>query len=203
MIARVHIIHGIHVSEPDNSVGKLRPYFETYGYPVLVHDYGHIFAWQARFRNEGIAERIAKHVQPGDIVIGHSNGCAIIHLMAKKGVQFKGAVLINAALDRDAQIENGAEWVHVYHNKGDGWTSLSRLLFWHPWGAMGQKGYEGPDRRVRNFDCYPDVDGHSDIFTKLPKWGRIVASNVLVADKKNPRPDSVPERGSLLGGLPQ
>lgn len=184
----VHIIHGIHVTEPAQSVGRLRFYFELLGYPVVVHDYGHIFAFQARCKNKDISKKIGKSVKPGDIVVGHSNGCAIIHRMAKDGVQFRGAVLINAALDRDAQIENGCEWVHVYHNKGDGWVALSRLLFWHPWGAMGRDGYKGNDKRVTNFDCYPDVDGHSDIFTKLDRWGKIIASNVLAKEKPQDHP---------------
>lgn len=192
---RVHIIHGIHVSEPKDSIGAIAPYFENYGHEAIVHSYGHITALTARFRNPGIAQRIGTQVRPGDVLIGHSNGCDVIRRIAENGTSFAGAILFNPALDCDIQFAEGIDWIDVYHNRDDVAVALARLLLWHPWGVMGRDGYTGSDPRVTNIDTWADVNrhtegrGHSGVIARLFKWAptarrRAEAANLARALQK-------------------
>src|SRR5208282_1639889 len=119
----------------------------------------------------------------GDILVGHSNGCAIIYDLLLTGVLVKGLVLINGALKRDIQIPTGIDFCHVYWNSGDTITIDAMLgadlsLVDPVWGDMGHAGYLGNDPRVLGVDCgntagLPPVSGHSTIFnsTILNAWG--------------------------------
>lgn len=185
----VHLIHGIHPKQPGGTVAKLKPFFQRAGHFVYTHEYGSAYALTARFLNPGRADYIKDLVAPDGIIVGHSNGCAIAHLIQKKH-RVKGLILINPALDDDATFTN-VEWVHVYHNWGDQAVPLSEnVWFWltrHPWGAMGQRGYTGNDPRVTNFNCcdkaeivLPCVDGHSDLFEpgKIEAWSEYMIRNM-------------------------
>ncbi len=180
---RVHIMHGIHVSEPKGGVGKLEEYFHAGGFSeVVVHRYGHIFAFQTRWKNPKLAEQYCGEVLAGDIVVGHSNGCTLWWMISQMNAPIAGAILINPALDNDKALAPQVPWVDVYHNEGDSAVSLSRLLLWHPWGDQGKIGFTGDDPRYQNIDCgksEPRVDGHSAIFKdeNLHIWGPRIVEN--------------------------
>lgn len=175
---KVHIIHGINTKNPFDNVGKLASYFTSAGYTVVVHTYGRIHFWEPRFVNDNIALAIGANVAPEDVLVGHSNGCDIIRRIADNGVKFKGAILINPALNKDTKFANCIDWIHVYHNKKDSAVAISRLLLFHPWGAMGRDGYTGKDLRVHNINCYPSVKGHSAIFNQLDTWAPKIIKNM-------------------------
>lgn len=195
---RIHLIHGIHTDEKDDTVAKLAPYlWETTGIPVVYHRYGYALAITSRFLNPGRAKKIAKDVGPHDILVGHSNGCTLAWMIATEyykkvhGMAFinptftGGAVLINPALDSDKEFPEGMAFVHVYYNEDDGAVPWSKLLWAHPWGDMGQVGYEGSNPIVKNFDCkrvdgMPQVRGHSAIFEdkNLQAWGPFIGQQI-------------------------
>lgn len=179
----IHLIHGIHPSQPGGTISKLIPHLGNNMF--MMHSYGSAYAVTARFLNPGRAKKIAEFVASDDIIIGHSNGCAIAHLIQKKRPVY-GLVLINPALDSDAKFDR-VNWVHVYHNWGDEAVPLSNILFAHPWGDMGQRGYTGADSRVTNFDgcdkseiVLPCLDGHSDFFEpgKIESWSNFMLRNI-------------------------
>ncbi len=186
----VHILHGIHTSEPSGGVVKLlKPYFENAGFgDIIVHSYGYIFAVTTRRKNPEIVEEILPKIKPGDIIVGHSNGGTLAYMLAERGAPISGAVLINPALDANKALAKQVRWIHVYFNKDDGAVWWSRILFInHPWGEQGRVGYNGkPDVRYSNFDCQkesPPVFGHIDIFTKekIVVWGPRIATRSWIS----------------------
>ena len=187
-----HILHGIHVTDPSGSVGKLKPYFEEVGFEqVIVHSYGYIFALSilpnaARWKNPKIVEKILPQIEDGDIVVGHSNGGTVAWMLAERGAPFCGAVLINPALDADAALAPQVKWAQVYHNEGDGVVWWSKFLISHPWGEQGRVGYTGSRKGYTNFDTKtenPPATGHLGIFTKenFPIWAPRIASRAWIS----------------------
>lgn len=176
-----HFVHGFNVSDSGaNTTDRLVPFFSAAGYNVHEHDYGWFGLLQVRFLNGRVAKRVAKSVRPGDIGVGHSNGCAILARAAAL-VPFDGLVLVNPALDKDTEFPASLRWIHVYHSNGDAAVSLARFLPMHQWGDMGRVGYCGDDGRVLNFDHSPD--GHSDIFKhgRVAEWGPKIVQEVVHA----------------------
>lgn len=174
----IHLIHGIH-TQGQNPVEGLIPYlapFEVY-YP----DYGYILGLETKIVNPIIVGSLLPYIEPTDILIGHSNGCAIAYDLLQRGVRVAGAVFINPALEQ--HIERLAPWIDVYFNAGDEITRAAKLgeelgLTDPVWGEMGHGGYVGPDPAITNINCgatagMPVVSGHSDFFTptNLAAWG--------------------------------
>lgn len=192
-MATVHLVHGFNVTNGGaTTTDLLAPYFERVGCRVAEQDYGFVLLtmW---FTNKIVAKRIAGAVEPGDIGVGHSNGCAILTRAADAGAPFDGLVLINPALDADIEFAPQLKWVHVYYNQDDGAVAFAEVipqfLNWR-WGDMGARGYIGFDSRIENVNCQhdqgvglPRVEGHSDIFRHLPTWGAFIAAKALAANR--------------------
>jgi hypothetical protein len=181
----IHLIHGIH-TEGLSPVEGLIPYlapFEVY-YP----DYGYIWGLETKIVNPIIVGSLFPYIEPEDILIGHSNGCAIAYDLLQRGVKVAGAVFINGALERS--ISRLAPWVDVYFNAGDEITEAAKvgaeLGITDPvWGELGHAGYSGTDPAITNINCgstagLPAVSGHSDFFTpsKLAAWGPFLVSRL-------------------------
>lgn len=196
---KIHLIHGIHTSEGNDTIEKLVPFLkQETGLDVLYHRYGYALALTTNLLNPSRAKKIAKQMSDGDIAIGHSNGCAIIYrIMQEKNLS--GICLINPALEKDITFPNSLlKWIHVHYNEDDGAVPLTEIpifgkTFLMPpifmdrnWGEMGKYGYQGkPDPRVWNFDnkrLTPDhsVQGHSEFFTpeNLSFWGPFVGRRI-------------------------
>lgn len=185
---KIHFIHGIHPSQPGGTVAKLVPYFnagQTWGlYNLKVHEYGAAYAVTSRFLNPGRAEYISQSVDPGDVIIAHSNGCSITNLIGK--YRTPGQVyLINPALDDDTEFSAGLGEIYVLYNSGDKAVPWAKILFHHPWGDMGRDGYKGNDKRVRNIDCgnsigLPRLSGHSALFApgNIGPWAAYIRDQI-------------------------
>jgi hypothetical protein len=144
---------------------------------TIYHEYGNLLAVQTRFWNPGIAERLAKEVRPGDILVGHSNGCCLWMRALMLGAPAAGAVFLNPALKDDIAIPPYLRFLHVYYNDDDGavpWAQRPakwmHVLTDPLWGDMGRDGYKGADPRVVSVDCehstpLPVLQGHSEIIT--------------------------------------
>lgn len=185
----IHMIHGIHTSRTSRRMANLQaPAALASGMRVIYHEYGHILGVETRWKNPGIAKRIAKECWDGDIIVGHSNGCAIALRMVRDcKVAASGLVLLNAALRDDVEFPAGPSFVHVYYNDDDGavpWAERSIKLLTDPlWGDMGRDGYRGADARVRQWDCertegMPVLRGHSEIvnWPAAELWAKFWAS---------------------------
>ena len=178
----IFLLHGFNVSDGGTgSIDKLKPYLRG---EVCEYDYGWKGLLGVRMANKGLAEKLARMVSPGDVGIGHSNGCAILHLASHMGAKFRKLVYINPALDSDAAPGPHVESLDVWHSPSDAPVRLARWLPWHAWGDMGAKGYTGPDERVKNFDKQSafslSSSGHSDVFDdlKIRYFGPLICGRV-------------------------
>lgn len=183
---RIVVVHGIHAAEGESHVWQLRPGLEAEtGLEVGVFEYGFMSFWSARFRNSKIAERLAAIVQPGDVIVNHSNGAAVTYLACRDfGMRPSVVACVNPALDNDL-LFRGASETDVYYNAGDTWVGLASILIGHVWGDMGKVGYKGQHPGVHNIDCgntpgMPKVDGHIDLFSagKADLWSRYIGIRI-------------------------
>jgi hypothetical protein len=177
----VQLIHGIRTGGPAQAPELLIPWLTGSGWDVKYPDYGYEFEFETKIVNAMIVGAIQPFVEADTIMIGHSNGCAIIYeLMARKTVM-AGAVFINGALTQNLVRPEWVPWIDVYWNAGDEITEAAKFgasigIFDHDWGELGHAGYAGSDPAITNIDCghtpsLPPVSGHSDIFAKLYAWG--------------------------------
>ncbi len=159
---RVVLVHGIHAREGTSNVRKLVPYFEAQGFEVLVFEYGYVGVIDARFRNPGIARRLAEVVRPDDHLVCHSNGATVAWIaMHKLGMRCLKVSLIAPALDDDKVMER-ATWTDVYYNRCDHVVWFARLLWHHAWGSMGRDGCTNADG-IRMGMCNIDVVNHAGL----------------------------------------
>lgn len=169
---RVILLHGFNVFDKGaGTVGRLAPYFERAGYRVKQPSYGWVFLLGVRYANSKIASMLAGLIEPGDIIVGHSNGCAIAAEVLDLGAPVSQLVLINPALDSDHvfPITDDLRAVHVWHSPSDSPVWWAKWLPGHAWGDMGAVGYNGRrDPRVINYDketkFEPSSRKHSDVF---------------------------------------
>jgi hypothetical protein len=187
----IHFLHGIRTGA-HTEVKGLIPYLKDAGFDVAYPDYGYELALETRFVNPMIVGSILPYIKPGDILLGHSNGCALAYDLLQAGAPATRAVFINAALETRLTLPAGLKSLDVYHNAGDTITeaaAIAERLGWvdHVWGEMGHAGYQGVDSRVMNIDCgfgrgpeMPVVSGHSAIFTpeNLKAWGPFIAARL-------------------------
>lgn len=184
----IHLIHGIH-TQGESPVQGLIP-FLTPSAAVKYPDYGYILGVETRIINPVIVGTLLAYIEPGDILIGHSNGAAVAYDLMRAGAPISGMVLINAAVEQTIVRQAPCKWIDVYFNPGDKITEAAKLgqelgVVDAVWGEMGHAGYKGSDPAITNFNCggtpdMPTVDGHSDFFTpaKLAKWGVWLADRV-------------------------
>jgi hypothetical protein len=183
----IHLIHGVHNSGTACPIEGLVPYLT--GYDVKYPDYGWIAGVETRLVNPIIVGSLKPYINDGDILIGHSNGCAIAYELMRMGANVS-AVFINAALEQDIVRFKWVPWIDVYFNSGDEATELAKIaeeigIVDLHWGEMGHSGYAGTDPKITNIDCgrtlpLPVVSGHSDFFTPehLAVWGPYLANRL-------------------------
>jgi hypothetical protein len=191
----LHLVHGIRTPERDKVVPGLIPYLKELG-AVSYPDYGYILAVETRRINPVIVGSILPYIMPGDVLVGHSNGCAVIMHLLDVGISPAGIVFINGALKNNFTLPERVPFAHVYFNAGDDITEVAEVAEAFAgtpvdeyWGDLGHVGYTGADKRVTDFNCgatgsqMPVVDGHSDIFSigKIEKWGPFIAEQLREA----------------------
>lgn len=194
------MVHGIRGENPEKHIGRLAPEFRKQGFSVLIPNYGSFSLFSLFISNmidKKIASTIVPFIQPTDILLGHSNGAALVYLITKH-TRVRGAILINAALDSNKLPE--ADFVHIYFNHGDMVASLSALMPFTLWGAMGSVGYTGPvNHTVMNIDCgdppydLPALDGHSALFEdgNTAPWARFMSALSMAEINHTYGPDRI------------
>ena len=188
MKPRVIIVHGIHTSDNAGWMHYLERRFLEYGWRTYVWTYGYAYALLTRVQNPGRAERLADLIEPGDVVLGHSNGGCLAWMAAELGAPISGAILVNPALDTDKLMAKQVQWVNLYTNRHDAAVPLAswfglRDIVPHPWGAQGRDGISVPDvPRYRVVESSvprndaPAVKGHSAVLATdaLPAWSHVI-----------------------------
>jgi len=181
---RVLLVHGFNVRDGGKgSTDGLRSHFEGEGFAVAEFDTGWRFLAGVRWGNAKRARRLARMIRPGDLLVGHSDGCNIINLASwhLSGSSLKkpvAVIYLNPALDRDTQLAPQIVGALVFATRSDRIVQIASWLRWHPWGDMGRVGYrDAPvyqDPRYRN-TFYEHLGikkaGHSGAF-KRPDYLR-------------------------------
>lgn len=129
------------------------------------------------WRHKRIVAGLLPQIEPGDVLIGHSNAAWVIHRLVQAGAPVAAVVVIQPALRRDTWWPPSLPVLCVY-NRGDWVVELGRA--WgrlmtrlmpsspHGWGAAGRRGFTAGQRNVVNLrtdgSLAPIVRGHSAIF---------------------------------------
>ena len=193
---RAITLHGFNVSDGGRgTTDKLHSGLEDMGLEVVDFDTEWEFGIirdliSARMGNVKRARRLARMLQPGDMLIGHSNGGCIIDIATWMVPCIPvGAIYINPALDRDAPISPGILELHVLHTPTDNVVGVARRLIGSRWGSMGRDGYMGdPDPRAINVshELFGLSDtGHSGIFDTDEGIEAILSRADLLAHRIN------------------
>lgn len=153
---RVGLVHGFNVR--DNGAGTtdtLRAHYEAEGFEVYEFDTGWRGLAMVRFGNAKRARKLAAMMQPGDILIGHSDGCNLIDQAAWNRADSDppepaAVIYYNPALDVDAPLAPQVKGALVFHTDSDWVVKIAARLKWHPWGQMGATGYD--EREQSRYD---------------------------------------------------
>ena len=182
------LIHGFNVKDGGaRTVDKLAPYLIEAGHEVDLDeaDYGYYSLLAVRFRKHRAVMRIAQAIQDADIVISHSNG-GNYEDKALKTLEHRDktyrVIRISPALNAKQRVPENIERGWVFFTRTDKWVWLSGLLRFHSWGRMGQKGFQGDDRRLENRDYSELIKGHSDWFAD--ENIQFIADEVILALSK-------------------
>lgn len=174
MRRRLLLIHGWRVKDPRRGIGCLVAPLADLGYRPLLLRYGYtLTASSTRFRSNKAAKNWSARTEPGDVVIGHSNGARVAWEMSHCGQNVaERMVWINPALDPDSVPGRIVRRCLVLYNGSDGAVRIARWLPSSIWGEMGAVGYRprpsdslGADRRMesrhygRGHSCWTDPEG--------------------------------------------
>jgi hypothetical protein len=137
------LLHGFNVRDGgEGTIDMLKPGLEEKGYTPIELDYGWMGLIGTYFRNDNIARRLIYEYQPGDVIIGHSNGCAIIAMAIELGLPAQHCIFIHPALDNDwaPPFDKPVERIDVYFSAKDIPTRLAKWVPFNDWGDMGTVG---------------------------------------------------------------
>lgn len=170
------LVHGFNVRDSGRStIDRLGPYLRAAGWHVGQVDYGWRLLAGVAVGNPSEAADLAAMSRPGDIAIGHSNGCAIIHRATYLGARFDRVFYINAALNTESRPGPCVTEFHALYAPDDLAVLTARYLPCSLWGSMGRDGFTGHDERARNHNLHSLLGvtklGHSGAFALMPKFG--------------------------------
>ena len=193
---RILIVHGIHTHDSDGWMDFLVEAFNGAGWDARKWTYGYAYAMLTRLQNPGRAQALADLIEPGDIVLGHSNGGCLAWMAAQLGAPMGGAILLNPALDCDKVMKSHVRWVNLYANRYDDAVKWAGIFRSHPWGPQGREGISVPDDRYRTtftnstHHGLPRVMGHSGILApeNLPKWSARIISDAHLSMRESLAP---------------
>jgi hypothetical protein len=177
------LVHGFNVSDGGrDSIDRLYPALDNRGWTVRPKrlDYGWRIITQL-WGNPKVADELAGLADPGDVAIGHSNGCSIIHRATHlQHCELETIVYINPALDTDATPGPCVKRCLVLFAEDDRAVLLATLIPGVLWGAMGRFGYRGKDPRILNLNLNKQLQaktlGHSGALKRHPRaLGHLIA----------------------------
>lgn len=152
MKKRAILVHGFNVDDGGaNTIMKIAPNLVLERYEIvnfstkwkrgLIRD-----LFTVRFQNDKRARKLAGIIREGDLLIGHSNGCALIdnalwQLSALASPAKVDVVYFNPALDKDTPLAPQVRKALVFFTKTDKAVLKAKIFRNHPWGEMGRTGY--------------------------------------------------------------
>ena len=181
-VKRIRLIHGFNVSDQGlNSVGnlkrELRNYIEEHHLNIELEivSYPWAFVLTVALKNRAVVNYIVETSKPGDLLIGHSNGCWIALQASEIIDDIHYLMFINPALHVRHEFPLHIKKAIVVFSPGDRavwlgklWRRFTNLFPWrwyrkHGWGEMGRKGYLGKHKNVINYEVEKKYR-HSGLF---------------------------------------
>ncbi len=165
---KIVLIHGFNVSDAGKrTVDRLAVWLIKLGHTVDMDtaDYGLHNLFMVRFFHRKAVNRIADAIENAEAVITHSNGANYTMKAMRKVRTTARVVHLSPALNSKTKIPSSISRMYVFRTRHDSAVKWARWIIFHPWGAMGARGYRGTDPRVQNYDHTNRVKGHSDWFT--------------------------------------
>lgn len=174
----IRLIHGFNVLDRGKTTtDQLTPHLKSEGLSVFEHDYGWVGLIGLRWRNDRVVRGILPMIEPGDVLIAHSNGCLIAWELAKAGAPLSAVICIQPALRRDTLwpaslpvlcLFNRSDWtVELGRVWGRFVSVVNPLRNRHGWGAAGRHGFTSGQSLVENWNTElgdKPASRHSDIF---------------------------------------
>ncbi len=197
MLSNKHLVimlHGFNVRDGGfGTVERLKPLLIGRADKIVALRYGYFGLLSVYKLNEGVAERLNRLIDLAVhegyqkvTVIGHSNGCAIMHRAAvsrevkRTNIRY---IYINPALRRDAiPPSNILNELHVLYSHEDRAVKMTKFIpkrLRKNWGQMGRAGvFLNIVRATPYIKQYEIQGGHSFMFTAegLVMYGDIVAN---------------------------
>jgi hypothetical protein len=167
------------------------PHLTAAGLEVIYIDYGYEFGVETKRANPFVWRTLLPCIEPGSVLVGHSNGAAICYDAMNAGAKVKGCVFINGALDPRITRAVGVSFIDVLYNPGDTITEVAQVasdlgITDPSWGMMGHVGYWGSDPEIHTINCgatpaLPVVSGHDDWFMvpNQNSWGPFEAKRIV------------------------
>lgn len=162
------LVHGWRVRDPMRTIGRLIGPLAALGYSPLLLRYGYTLTpASTRHHTRKAAKNWAPRTTPGDVVIGHSNGCNLAWELSHDADNRADAMVwINPALDPDCIPGRSVSRLLVLYNQADWAVGLASFLPFSIWGEMGRRGYCAPSHDPFGADpritCAAHGHGHSD-----------------------------------------
>ena len=185
----VHVIHGFNVRDNGrNTTDKLLPYFRQRGYLAMDHDYGWVGPIRLRRRNARSVEEILPWIAPGDILVGHSNGCLLCWKLIEAGAPAAKVVCIQPAMKKGTVWSKSVQVLCLFNDKDRvmylsyAWSRLTSFINIfrepHDWGYAGKVGFTEAEN-VLNINTRKAVNpakGHSGLFRpfSLAFWSHVI-----------------------------
>ena len=175
-MARWILIHGWAVGDGgEKGLGPLADALRARGQEVLMPSYGRVISpWSTSKQSTKFAQNVSTAIQPGDIVVGHSNGARVARELSFYAPLIRTMVWLNPALETDALPARSVKRCLVVHGTRDWVVMIARWLPGSIWGAMGRLGYAPPpgwpweaDKRMT---CLEYVGDHSDFDVNPAHW---------------------------------
>lgn len=179
----VWLVPGIRTCDPAAQFGDLKAFLVARDIPVGVVDYGYILL---PITNGRAREALRKRAEPGDVLVGYSNGAYAIWQEAHR-LRPRHIILISPALKRDATWPECVDSVTVFYSPGDWAVSLGglysaavSLMPWR-WGTphgFGRMGSDGPDTNDPRVEAHTMGEHVAHEWYRYPKVIRRVADAV-------------------------
>lgn len=97
------------------------------------------------------AKMLYEQSREGDVVIAHSFGCIATIEAMKLGARYSKVFFFASAAERDVYIPSyGYERIWNIYSTSDATLTLGSLFPFHPFGKMGQRGYNGKAANLLN-----------------------------------------------------
>jgi hypothetical protein len=184
------LVHGFNVDDGGKrTIRQIEPMLVGLGYKTKHFCYGKLSLLGVRMFNDNAAAALAEYLFEEEIsvVLGHSNGCAMIQTaawMLHERCPPVRAVYISPALDRKSELSpciQRCDVLSTVHDKAVKWAAI---IPFHQWGNMGAYGPKTSDPRYHHH-AMPEITGHSDWFSEkslnvhtLPRLRQILKGGV-------------------------